>query len=755
MISIDESVVHKILGVPIGGVNLDTVDTDDMSADLIRRWKLQYKKEKIRPSDVSNTIIDSDDDGELFKLNFLVLFVNSMAECSPAGACLNHFLTKIGSTDMIRNINWSGYILDCIRRSKRKWKRDTYDNFYSGPLTFLTLLYVHMTLCEDVEIDRNLPPLHTWTMELLRNRTKWGFKAGGLHKARLISDTVVMIKVSEPARTSEQPNAAIKEVAYHDNHTMDASEDVIVAENIDDGEEAKKKISESLTVDPVKGFEVDNTEIEVANEAVKNVVVEINNTQAEPNEETDEGVETVDDDEFNEDDGYDDEEELKKEYMAKIDAHFDQIYCTKWDLGNLIREAMDLFPDEVSFDNYQEKLDNMFMEDEKNEDDDTESDKDETVGKQHEAELVTGEKDLEMHHATSITPTKLDFEETGSLEAPFSQIWCTQTTFDIIDKDIQTKSADSAANEGHKASEGIERGAEGLVDKKMVPYSKGNKETGKGKEEVVAEDVNRRASKREINLGDQMRSPYVKRQVLLRIALTTDEKKAHEFCLAAFRGPDDTLYQSETGNTILRAGLENLAGKEHVFRRVIDGWVDILNYEERYRNINSPRRLFYKTTVLEDGVLLYDIYNFKQRFQIFSENLAAAANNNMENVNQKNVDLIYFPLMQQRHYYCVVFNLKMNTIEILDNIAADGKGIENLYNYDVHILHTMMVHHMNITGHPAAKKLQDATKIRLESIWQTRRNFEDSGVFLMRHMECYNGGGCRSLYTGLDKEGPG
>ncbi|KAI3692979.1 hypothetical protein L6452_32805 [Arctium lappa] len=103
---------------PIGGLDLMTMDNTDEGAELAGISKRQYKKESHRPTDVMNEIQSTTDASLMFKLNFLVLFVNSMAECSRMGCCAVNFLHCIKCTDTISSINWSGYIFDCMKRSQ-------------------------------------------------------------------------------------------------------------------------------------------------------------------------------------------------------------------------------------------------------------------------------------------------------------------------------------------------------------------------------------------------------------------------------------------------------------------------------------------------------------------------------------------------------------------------------------------------------------------------------------------------------------
>lgn len=112
---------------------------------LTNKWREQFSKPWIRPMDVMKLISKKADVGFQFKINFLVLFLNLMADCTSMGRCNTSFLSKIKSEDMIPNINWCKYVYEKVRKSKELWRRESESCFYTGPLTYLTLLYVEAT----------------------------------------------------------------------------------------------------------------------------------------------------------------------------------------------------------------------------------------------------------------------------------------------------------------------------------------------------------------------------------------------------------------------------------------------------------------------------------------------------------------------------------------------------------------------------------------------------------------------------------
>ncbi|KAI3668959.1 hypothetical protein L6452_40176 [Arctium lappa] len=106
--------------------------------DLGKEWRKQFYKSYIRPLDVMRLILQTDDLGFMFKINFMVLFVNLMADCNSLGSCNLGFLSKLKDDDMLSKIDWCIYIYDKLRISKQRWRRDNDLCFYAGPLIYLT-----------------------------------------------------------------------------------------------------------------------------------------------------------------------------------------------------------------------------------------------------------------------------------------------------------------------------------------------------------------------------------------------------------------------------------------------------------------------------------------------------------------------------------------------------------------------------------------------------------------------------------------
>lgn len=138
-IKITEQSIHEILGLPVDGIDIESFQPPTGSTDLLQIWKTQFDKQRISPSDVQDRIKQMRDSGTMFKLNFLMIVVSVLAECTRVGECKPKILSNLSGVDMIPKVNWSKYIYSCIRQSKTGWRRDIKDSYYAGPLTYLTV----------------------------------------------------------------------------------------------------------------------------------------------------------------------------------------------------------------------------------------------------------------------------------------------------------------------------------------------------------------------------------------------------------------------------------------------------------------------------------------------------------------------------------------------------------------------------------------------------------------------------------------
>ncbi|MFS7945134.1 putative Ulp1 protease family catalytic domain, papain-like cysteine peptidase superfamily [Helianthus anomalus] len=102
----------------------------------------------------------------------------------------------------------------------------------------------------------------------------------------------------------------------------------------------------------------------------------------------------------------------------------------------------------------------------------------------------------------------------------------------------------------------------------------------------------------------------------------------------------------------------------------------------------------------------------------------------------KGFQMVFIPILTGDHYYLLFFNLKTKKILII-NIEGDA-GLERYHGNVDKMISTFSRYLSQI--HPnVARKLKTIQPVRLKFPWQTIYNGIDCGIFMMRHMETYNG----------------
>ncbi|KAI3769874.1 hypothetical protein L6452_00988 [Arctium lappa] len=128
-----------------------------------------------------------------------------------------------------------------------------------------------------------------------------------------------------------------------------------------------------------------------------------------------------------------------------------------------------------------------------------------------------------------------------------------------------------------------------------------------------------RPVRRNVKLGDPLKSPYVVR--ILDFNVSAEDKRAHEWALSICGGKVDAVFRSNDCVNIFRTGLETLAATNmNVSLSVIAGWASIMNYEERFRNRYSIRRYFFSIEMMANPLLRMRVVDEKTQYGIFRRN---------------------------------------------------------------------------------------------------------------------------------------
>ena len=118
-------------------MQLDQLPKDDTSYD---EWKQQLQEEAIiQLNAIKKVIVRTIEADFNFKLNLLVLFVNTFCESTSIGRCILFLLSYISRETYIRNIDWCNYVLDCLVRTMNSYIPYSDNNYFVRPSAFLVV----------------------------------------------------------------------------------------------------------------------------------------------------------------------------------------------------------------------------------------------------------------------------------------------------------------------------------------------------------------------------------------------------------------------------------------------------------------------------------------------------------------------------------------------------------------------------------------------------------------------------------------
>ncbi|GJV99057.1 hypothetical protein Tco_1554309, partial [Tanacetum coccineum] len=164
----EESVPKK--GVPVGGYSLFGLDEREADHEFVKLWVGQFhplELRDLRVNDIARKLVAAKEIDFLFKVNFLTLFTNTMGKADglKGQICLD-VVRRLRKDSVISDIDWCGYIYDCLRDSKLP----SGTNHYLGPLTFLILLYLDSTKFDRFPVVRTRPAIRNWSTYLMKQR---------------------------------------------------------------------------------------------------------------------------------------------------------------------------------------------------------------------------------------------------------------------------------------------------------------------------------------------------------------------------------------------------------------------------------------------------------------------------------------------------------------------------------------------------------------------------------------------------------
>nr|GMD83358.1 uncharacterized protein LOC109158392 [Ipomoea batatas] len=112
----------------------------------------------------------------------------------------------------------------------------------------------------------------------------------------------------------------------------------------------------------------------------------------------------------------------------------------------------------------------------------------------------------------------------------------------------------------------------------------------------------------------------------------------------------------------------------------------------------------------------------------------------LQNLDITDADLIFFPVLRHGHYFLICINIKASKVEIIYNKAlVCGVNKKNKYGDCTTLLVTSLKEYLALGSSAQFWKVDELTEEVVDINLKETDTYIDCGLFVMRHMETYNG----------------
>ncbi|XP_057809060.1 uncharacterized protein LOC131023533 [Salvia miltiorrhiza] len=743
-IPVTEEDVYRVLGFPRGYKNIDLVDNDDITP-LFEDWKARFpgrNPRRIKVHEIRDDMLACQDGGQWFKIQFMLMVAHCLIESSTNGSIVPRIIRCLEDLDGVKEWNWAEYVIKSLITSKGTWQMNT-KQFFTGPTMFMTILYVDRLNWVNSNVKRDFPLFKSWNTKKLKDRELEEIN-GGKFGDGIILDPITIYGPDLPPyfhvdEAGDTEHVADERAGIVTDETIlsrltremvqfEKSRDKIMGFlNIADDadlescafkqkfEEAKKLMVTApfmLTKMPVDKLDNDRTAemlVHTATEKtpVNNVVVV-------------DGLR------------YDDEmlkscDEAVTKTCSRID-HVDDL--TGFNLG-----ASDLMGTETTHGTISGVMD--------------------TVG------AVPKEVGLDGGCQTPLVRKEFRVEDLAANTSLFNlPVNANRQAEEAGKQHVQPPRGPKTNIAGIKRKDGKENRVYENPKTVVLGACVANETEDRC---VLKTRVENTILQTPSPLGPKCRgkellrrtsfnlSPFVERTVNTTKRLTKREKAIGLFALY-YRAhkPNDIIFEYEK-KVLRRDNFVSLCRGNIVDLQLIDTWTVFLNWNEQFRADTSPSRFFASTQIcLESIVQPPSTWTYKKRRDIFMKLLTAELGS-IQHTLVNAIDMFFFPVCRVLKYYALCVDLKKERIYVLDSQnESQAQMKEEKYSRTVDDLRQMLVDYMTHMKEVHKSIIVKRSRLSIIHIkWGDSKNINDTGVYLMRHMETFMGEGASSWSCGL------
>ncbi|XP_057794321.1 uncharacterized protein LOC131010679 isoform X2 [Salvia miltiorrhiza] len=237
----------------------------------------------------------------------------------------------------------------------------------------------------------------------------------------------------------------------------------------------------------------------------------------------------------------------------------------------------------------------------------------------------------------------------------------------------------------------------------------------------------------------KFRSPFVQREVSTSKRLTKQEKEIGLYCLYSETYDGFQELFSHKDFVITRYEMQSFRKGCMVNPSIINAWCLVLNNQEDIRSNTSPLRFFATTSIYSECIRLREL-SYEDQSELFNLTMSSELES-YQRYPLHLIDIFFFPIFDDGLYYALSVDAKRERIYILDStVDASIADIGNKYERVCNILRKLMVDLLyNLSVDQKARKVSKA-KVHVANMkWADTTNLEDTGIYLMRHLETFMG----------------
>ncbi|KAK9705619.1 hypothetical protein RND81_07G071300 [Saponaria officinalis] len=787
--------VHATLGFPMGSKEVQLAkslnDSDDFSR-FYNTWRDRFQPASglVSTKTLVHHLVDQEDGGNLFKINWVVLVVSLLIQNTQTPNANFHVLKSLMSVDEIPQYNWCEFVLTSLRTCQKSWVNTNRKGYVTGPLLFLMLVYVDRVVHETRYVDRDYFTLVGWTTPHLNAREK-AEKSYGTFGIGSIEDIMTEVIDTSSHNASEQQPSSSRSPQEIKDYVVDLAA-------------TTKEVSDQLILLQSK---LDcGSAILPANQTIKklrsvaqsllNGTDELNENHSPNNIEVGASVDVspkvlpclnMDDDDafFNLPDVISAIDRAEKVFESRKSSNKSpKIYespeayihdfavsaknmaCNMVSLDEKVEAGVTNYPDNETvkklhnstsllYRNYggvdEEAPASMW---------DTDEVSDASLiaacdaakkayerKRRYQAILekyrnrspgVIGEFTFDLGVGSSIKEGTSCVPEEGTCVAE-------EGTNDVVTPEDNPRDGGDAVQDDDNNSEDNDSEETNSDPMITVDYDgnddKPSSSSFPTSNPLGGDRVMTRKRSSTTPLVPELRSPFIIRNIDVNVPIAKRKQMLCDYIFstsAILTAPEKEIVFQYKLITVTRSVLRSLRPREHVSSSVLDSWAAYLNYRERSKSDSSILRFYGSTLIFR--VTMKSSNQTEEQMNKSFKNALQAELNEFNWFQLKLIDMFFFPISMRNHFVVYVFDLKSNAFYILDNYFNRAR-IENIYGTSPTVMKEALAHFLMSHNETRYKgeAVDGLEPVVVKMAWRNTTNIDDCGVYAMRHMETFKG----------------